>query len=1217
MKFRLQDLIGIDHFQNLQDRLNKIYSFPSSIIDNEGNILTATAWQDICQKFHRKNKECERECIKSDQYILDHLHEASPAVSYRCPHGLVDNASPIIIDGVHYGNFFTGQFFLEEPDLSFFRTQAKKYGFPEEAYLEAVKKVPIWTREQLNNYLFFIKGLISVIIESALKTLKEKESLKQIQKREHRYRSILKAAMDGYWRTDVNGRILEVNEAYCKMSGYCEDELLTMSIADFEYFETPKLVTEHMQKVVSTSYDRFESKHRRKDGTTFDVEVSIQYRPEEDGQCVCFLRDITDRKQAQEAVRKQRDHAQRILNTVQAIIVALNREGRVTLINPKGCRLLGYSEDEILGRHWFSEFLPQPDGMEDVYPFFLRLVADEIEAAEYFENPIVTRKGEFRQIAWHNALMYDENGTLIGVLSAGEDITERKRAEKKQKKLEAQLSDAMNIADLGHWDYNVENDLFKFNDQFYRLFRTTAEQAGGYLMSSAEYAKRFVHPEDRDLVGEEIRKSVETSDPNFNSRLEHRIIYTDGEVGYISVRYFIVKDDHGKTVKTYGVNQDITERKRAFDEIKKANERMQLAADAAHFGIWDFDIKENRLEWDDWMFRLYGMSRDDFSGAYEAWQAGVHPDDLERSSKEVEQALRGEKEFDTEFRIVRPDGTIRHLIAHAVVSRDLDGTPLHMTGVNYDITQRVEAEAALRESENRFRTIFDHAAVGVVQVDSRSGRFVKFNQKFRDITGFSDEELSALRFQDITHPEDVASDTANLTRLVAGDIRTYALEKRYIRKDHSVVWVRVTVSPTWAAGEEPGSHITIVEDITERKSVEEVRDRLQAQLVQAQKMESVGRLAGGVAHDFNNMLGVILGSAEMALDETSPADPQYADLKEIHKAAKRSSDLTRQLLAFARKQTISPKVLDLNGTVEGMLKMLRRLIGEDIVLSWLPGSRLWRIKMDPSQVDQILANLCVNARDAVSGTGRVVIETKNIALEEAQCPERNGFLPGEYVLLSVSDNGCGMDRQTLAHLFEPFFTTKGIGQGTGLGLATIYGIVKQNGGYIDVESEPGRGTTFSIYFPRNISQADTPADVKTGSPAERGHETILLVEDEAAMLNMAKTMLERLGYRVLPCRTAVEAERLAMEHAGEIDLLITDVIMPDMNGKELAERLTSRYPNMSSLFTSGYTADVIGHHGVLKEGVHFIPKPFSRKDLACKIRDALSTLPSSSRRQND
>jgi nitrogen-specific signal transduction histidine kinase/CheY-like chemotaxis protein len=382
-------------------------------------------------------------------------------------------------------------------------------------------------------------------------------------------------------------------------------------------------------------------------------------------------------------------------------------------------------------------------------------------------------------------------------------------------------------------------------------------------------------------------------------------------------------------------------------------------------------------------------------------------------------------------------------------------------------------------------------------------------------------------------------------------------------------------------------------------------DALEAQLHQSQKMEAVGRLAGGVAHDFNNMLAVIAGHADMALEQTAPYSALHADLLEIQKAAQRSADLTRQLLAFARKQTIAPKVLDLNAIIAGMLKMLGRLIGEDIDLLWKPANPLWPVNMDPAQIDQILVNLVVNARDAIAGVGKIAIETGQVVFDGAYCQTHAGFVPGSFVLLAVSDNGRGMDKEILAQIFDPFFTTKPPGQGTGLGLATVYGIVKQNHGFINVYSEPGEGTTCKIYLPRHASDQVDTGPTRAPVVAPTGAETVLLVEDEEALLKLGQILLERLGYTVLAAGSPSQALHQAQAHAGAIDLLLTDVIMPEMSGRELWKRLSALRPDLKCLFMSGYTADVIAHHGVLDEGVHFLQKPFSREALATKLREAL------------
>jgi CheY-like chemotaxis protein len=370
-------------------------------------------------------------------------------------------------------------------------------------------------------------------------------------------------------------------------------------------------------------------------------------------------------------------------------------------------------------------------------------------------------------------------------------------------------------------------------------------------------------------------------------------------------------------------------------------------------------------------------------------------------------------------------------------------------------------------------------------------------------------------------------------------------------------------------------------------------------------MEAVGRLAGGVAHDFNNLLMGIMGYADLCRDKLEPGHPVRKWLDELTRDAERSAEITRQLLAFARKQTIAPKVLDLNDAVAGMLKLLRRLIGEDINLVWRPGAGLRSVRLDPSQVDQILANLCVNARDAIAGVGEITLETSNTMVDADYCARRPEAIPGAYVCLAVSDDGCGMDKETLAQVFEPFFTTKGLGKGTGLGLATVYGIVKQNNGFIYATSDPGKGTTFRIYLPQ-VAAATAPAAVAGVAEVPRGRgETVLVVEDERSLRVTCSLFLEALGYKVLAAETPGEALKLTEQHPGDIHVMLTDVVMPGMDGRQLTERISAIKPGVQVVFMSGYTSDVIAQRGVLDEGVQFLSKPFTRDDLARKMREVL------------
>ena len=655
-----------------------------------------------------------------------------------------------------------------------------------------------------------------------------------------------------------------------------------------------------------------------------------------------------------------------------------------------------------------------------------------------------------------------------------------------------------------------------------------------------------------------------------------------------------LRDATGQVVGVIATVQDRTEHRHSEDALRASQERLHLALRSGNLAVWDWNLQANEMAWDDEMLKLYGLTPEQFPGGIEAWKQGLHPEDRARAIAECEAALNGARDFDTEFRVLRPDGTVRHVKANGLVIRNQSGAPLRMLGLNQDITEGKRAEAELTQSEALMRTAIENLPLIFYMIDDEGIFRLSVGAGLKGL-GLEQNQVRGLSAFEVY--KDFPEIMNALRKALAGQTATF--ESRVGGSSYSNICVPFRASDTGIRG-----LIAVALDITQSKQAEEEKAKLEGQLHQAQKMESVGRLAGGVAHDFNNMLGVILGHVELAMEQLDPAQPIHVDLEEIKKAARRSADLTRQLLAFARKQTVAPQVLDLNQTVEGMLTMLRRLIGEDIDLAWKPNAALWPVNMDPSQIDQILANLCVNARDAIGDVGKITIETGNSTFDQYYSAQHAGYIEGEYVQIVVSDSGAGMDKETQAHLFEPFFTTKAVGKGTGLGLATVYGIVKQNNGFINVYSEPGHGTTFKLYLPRHGSAAKQ-AVASAARESTGGHEVILLVEDEQSILQMTKTILERRGYTVVPASTPGEAIQVAKEHPTEIHLLITDVVMPEMNGRDLAKNLLSLYPRMKRLFMSGYTANVIAHHGVLDKGVNFIQKPFSGKDLAAKVRTAL------------
>lgn len=547
--------------------------------------------------------------------------------------------------------------------------------------------------------------------------------------------------------------------------------------------------------------------------------------------------------------------------------------------------------------------------------------------------------------------------------------------------------------------------------------------------------------------------------------------------------------------------------------------------------------------------------------------------------------------YEKEYR--RKNGSIFPVELHTFLIKNKQGKNDGMWTIVRDITNRKQAEQKLKKAAEKWQTTFN----------STSDQFLVINKDYQ----ITNANLAASRFlnlpmekivghhcYEVMHGTDCPPPECPLIKLQ----QSLKHEEAEINLAPHNILVQETVDPVFDGNGELQGIVHIIRDVTERK-------KLEAQLHQAQKMELIGRLAGGVAHDYNNMLSVIIGYVELALEKAAPGSALHDDLQEILSAAKRTTSITRQLLTFARKQTIMPQVLDLNETISGMTRMLQRLIGENIDLAWLPAPNIWPVKIDPSQIDQLLANLCINARDAITGVGKVYIETGTAVIDSKYSISQANLLPGDYVLLLVSDNGCGMEREVLDNIFEPFFTTKEPGKGTGLGLSTVYGIVQQHNGFINVYSEPGKGTTFRIYLPRHIGEtADSENQNNEKIWPGRG-ETILVAEDDEPILRMIGKILENLGYTVLTANSPADAVKIARGRTERIDLLLSDIIMPGMNGRDLAERIVAVHPQIKCLFMSGYAANIIESQGGLQDGIRLIQKPFSVRRLAAEVRNTL------------
>lgn len=629
--------------------------------------------------------------------------------------------------------------------------------------------------------------------------------------------------------------------------------------------------------------------------------------------------------------------------------------------------------------------------------------------------------------------------------------------------------------------------------------------------------------------------------------------------------------------------------------LRTSEERYRHLFNAESDAIVVIDVETlTHVEVNEAAIALYGYSPEEI--------LQLHPTDLSAEPEETSFPLgNGQGTIRIPLRYhKKSDGTVFPVEIFARFF-ELDGRQRLLAAIR-DISERLRAEEALRENRRFLRDLIENSGA-LIFVKELDGRYTLINRQWEKVTGFhrqtvlgrTDEELFPGRIGEQFRRNDLAV-------IEAGKVQ----EKEEILEDENGrrYFLSIKFPLRNAAGGINGI-CGMTTEITERRIAEEEQGRLREELAQARKMESIGRLAGGIAHDFNNMLGVILGHTELALLKVPGEAPLRNNLSEIDKAARRSAELTRRLLAFARKQTVIPKILDLNEIVDSMHAMLGRLIGENIDFIWSPGENLWPIKMDPSQIDQILANLCANAKDAINNVGKVVISTANRQLSATFCRSNEGCREGDFVVLSVADSGCGMSQKTLANLFEPFYTTKEVGKGTGLGLATVYGIVQQNGGFITVDSEVGKGSCFSIFLPRHNDPLGIPPQALPVKELSLGTETILVVEDEPAILNMTCEMLNQIGYRVMTANAPMEAIRIMQNQEGRIDLLITDVIMPLMNGWELAQSLQHIQPTIKLLFTSGYTADAIAQHNVLAENIHFLQKPFTMQELSDAVRLAM------------
>jgi PAS domain S-box-containing protein len=1002
-----------------------------------------------------------------------------------------------------------------------------------------------------------------------------------LRESEEQFRAIYDHASDGILLVNAETKqFFNANKTMIEMLGYSEEEIKGLRVADIHPAKDLPYVASQFEKQARGEIEvASDIPVKRKDDSLFYADVnSASVVLNGETYLLGIFRDITDRKQAKETLRNERDKAQTYLDVAGVMFVVVNTDGNVSMINRKGCEVLGYEEDMIIGKCWFNHFLPE-EQREQVREVFGQLMKGEIEPVEYYENTVVNKHGEERLISWHNSLLKDSSGNITGCLSSGKDITDRKRVE------EALLQSEKKYRSLTN---NIPGMVYRGNADWSVNIYSNSESVCGYSNEDFRTHKikwvDIIYPDDKQRVREE---GIELAIKPSSIVQAYRITARDGSIRWVEDHKIALFTDDGIFNGVDGVVFDITERKRVEEEIAKLSKFPDENPNPVMRIHRDGTI-------------LYANNASVPVLAVWGWQTGERVP--EPGLAHIEKAFRSGKPY------IFEDNCDEHIflvtLASVVKSNYLNAYAL-------DITERKQAEEQRKRTLEFMQTVIDGFSEGLMVIN-RDYTVALANRTVREMAGAKDPVGEGLKCHHISHESATPCEGAEHPCPLEQVVTTKApvtFEHVHYDAERRASSVEVIAAPIF---DEKGEVVQIIEscrDITERKRANEEQARLREELFQSQKLESVGMLAGGIAHDFNNLMQGIMGYVQLIKLRMDESEEHYAELNFIEVLGEKAADLTQQLLSFARKGKYVVGSVEIDKVVEEVVALLNRTIDKTIIITAKVPSSISRIKADANQIHQVLLNLCINAKDAMPDGGSLTISAEEVDIDEGNIPALSEARPGRYVCLKVKDTGSGMDEETRARIFEPFFTTKEVGKGTGLGLSMAHGVIENHDGFIEVQSALGKGTRFQLYLPAIEAEKAEEMGPERPQPPEaivmdsaKKDKRILVVDDEEIIRYLAVDMLTGLGYETVSAADGLEAVNIFEKEKDAIDLVLLDMIMPKLGGVETFRRLRDIDPAVPIVLISGYTKDEAAQE-LLDEGASsFIQKPYKLEELVGTIQ---------------